>query len=442
MRRTNPEADALRCLEHVAEHPDPAVFALVDLHPWLDDPLVVRALRDLRARLTHRGQTLLLVTPELQVPRELETDVLLFDVPLPGYETLRALLDQEAEQVGHAPSPEAARLAIRAVQGLTADAARRAFRRALMAPDGLREGGVAGLVEEKRRILRRTDLLEFVDAPPSLDEVGGLEALKAWLRERERAFGEDARRFGLPVPKGLLLVGVQGCGKSLTAKAVASLWNLPLARLDFGMVFGHGRSPEENLRRVLHLAETLSPVVLWVDEIDKAFQTVGRADGGSEVLHRLFAAFVTWLQEKTAPAFVVATANAVEHLPAELLRKGRFDEIFFVDLPGEAERRHILSIHLQSHGRDPADFDVAGMASLCEHFSGAEIEQLVVSGLYRAFREGRDLADEDLRVAVKSTVPLYRTYEDAIKALREWARPRARKASVDSRIADLWDGSA
>ena len=441
LRRDTPEAGPLELLERIRQHHGDEVFAVIDFHPWIAEPLVVRTLRDLRMRLEHRDQTVVFISPNLVVPDDLESEVQVIDVPLPLPEDLQRLLEGEARQAEVELDPGTAEQAVRAVQGLTAMAARRAFRRACQEPEGLASASVAGLVAEKRRILRRTDLLEFVDTPPSLESVGGLGQLKDWLVERESAFGEEARRFGLPTPKGLLLVGVQGCGKSLTAKAVAHLWNLPLARLDFGSLFKFGRSPESNLRRVLRLTEGLAPVVLWIDEIDKAFSGVGQ-DGSSETLHRLLAAFITWLQEKTAAAFVVATANAVDQLPPELLRKGRFDEIFFVDLPNQDERSHILRIHLAQHQRDPATFEVEEVAGHCEHFSGAELAQVVVDGLHRAFRGKRELTTDDLRIAAKTTVPLYRTYEEQIKALREWSKRRARRASTDARIAELWGGSA
>jgi SpoVK/Ycf46/Vps4 family AAA+-type ATPase len=440
-RRKDLQHDARTCLDAVAAYTDPALFALLDFHPFLGDPIVVRQVRDLRASLESRGQTLVFVSPHVELPVELETDFVVLEWPLPDPAMLRGLLEAEARAASIAVSAESASGAVRAVQGLTLSAARRAFRRSLGDAGGLATGVTDDLVSEKRRILKRTDLLELIDTPPALDAVGGLGSLKSWLLEREAGFGERARAFGLPAPKGLLLVGVQGCGKSLTAKAVAQVWGLPLARLDFSALFAYGRSPEQSLRRVLRLAETLSPLVLWLDEIDKVFKSVSDEDSGSEELQRLFAAFITWLQEKTAPAFVVATANAVERLPPELLRKGRFDEIFFVDLPSSAERADILAIHLAAHQRDPARFDLVGLASQTEHMSGAELEQVIIGGLFRAFREGRELTLEDLQLVAKATVPLYRTYEEQIKALREWAKTRARRASADLGLAELWAGS-
>ena len=441
-RREDPDATALTCLDSIASQTSATVFAMLDFHPYLGDPLVIRTLRDMRMRLEKNHQTVVFVSPDLVIPDELQGEIVTYDIPLPDHGDLARLLTTELDSVGMELEQDLQDKAVRAVQGLSASAARRAFRRACLPDGALANGEIAPLVDEKRRILQRSELLEFIDTPPALDAVGGLDSLKAWLQDREAAYGEEARKFGLPTPKGLLLVGVQGCGKSLTAKAVAQLWNLPLARLDFGALFTHGRSPETNLRNVLRLAEALSPVVLWVDEIDKAFQPGGNSSTASEGVQRLLSGFITWLQEKQAPAFVIATANAVDRLPPELLRKGRFDEIFFVDLPNVNERRQILSIHLDKHGRDPGRIDLMSLAEQCEHFSGAELEQVVVDGLYRAFRSKRELTGDDLAVAIKNTVPLFRTYEDEIKALREWAGPRTRKASTDARLSDLWRGAS
>jgi SpoVK/Ycf46/Vps4 family AAA+-type ATPase len=261
--------------------------------------------------------------------------------------------------------------------------------------------------------------------------VGGLEVLKEWLRKRVRAFGDEARAFGLPEPRGLLLVGVQGCGKSLVARAVASAWRMPLLRLDVGRLFASlVGSSEENLRNAIKVAENVAPVVLWVDEIEKGLsgsQSSGFSDGG--VSARVFVTLLTWLQEKTAPAFVVATANRIEQLPPELLRKGRFDEIFFIDLPALPERREIFAIHLAKRGRDPARFDLESLARRAEGFSGAEIEQAVVSGLYDAFAEGGQLEQRHVERAVSESLPLSTTMREEIGRVREWARARTRPAS-------------
>jgi SpoVK/Ycf46/Vps4 family AAA+-type ATPase len=261
--------------------------------------------------------------------------------------------------------------------------------------------------------------------------VGGLAGLKDWLRKRALAFSDQARAFGLPAPKGMLLLGVQGCGKSLCAKAVASQWQLPLLRFDMGRMFGSlVGSSEENARRAISVAESVAPAILWVDEIDKAFaglSSSGATDAGTTA--RVFGTFLTWLAEKTAAVFVVATANDISHLPPELLRKGRLDEIFFVDLPAAEERAEIFRIHLARRGRDPEQFDLAALAAQSEGYSGAEIEQAVISGLFEAFAQKSELTPGHVREALRQAVPLSKTMSEQITALRQWAEGRARNAS-------------
>jgi len=284
---------------------------------------------------------------------------------------------------------------------------------------------------EKQQIIRKSGLLEFYASDERLGNVGGLETLKEWLRKRVRAFGEDARKFGLPDPKGILLVGVQGCGKSLIAKSVANSWRLPLLRLDVGRLFSSlVGSSEENLRNAIKVAESIAPVVLWVDEIEKGFSGVGssdRSDAGTAA--RVFGSFITWLQEKDVPVFVIATANDVSKLPPELVRKGRFDEIFFVDLPDSQERADIWQIHLTKRNRDPQQFDLRSLAMASEGLSGAEIEQAIIAGLYEAFDQNRPLEMGDLLDVLQDTVPLSQMMREQINGLREWAKQRARPAT-------------
>jgi SpoVK/Ycf46/Vps4 family AAA+-type ATPase len=263
----------------------------------------------------------------------------------------------------------------------------------------------------------------------SLADIGGQPLLKRWLERRKNAFSDAARQFGLPEPKGLLLLGVQGCGKSLTAKAIASGWRLPLLRLDMGRIFsGLIGSSEENVRRAIRIAESLAPVVLWVDEIEKGLAgTSGQGDSGTSA--RVFGSLLTWMQEKTAPVFVVATANRIEGLPPELLRKGRFDEIFFVDLPNEADRAAIFGIQLKKRGRESKGFPLEELAKRSEHFSGAEIEQAIISAMYDAFADGVELEPRHIEVALQETVPLAVTMAADIARLREWAKSRTRPAA-------------
>jgi AAA+ superfamily predicted ATPase len=421
----------LRAIEACEE---PGLFALLDAQRELGDTRAVRRLRDLLARAARRGQALVLVGPVLDLPLELVREAGWVDLPLPRAAELEPLFRKLAGEP--APDPDALAACVRAALGLGASEAVRVFRKALLGAGGVGDEAAAWIVREKREALRRTPALSFHEAGGALADVGGLSELKRWLAERRRAFGEEARAFRLPAPRGLLLLGVQGCGKSLSAKAVAREWNFPLLRLDLAAAFGAAgdRSPELALREAMSVAESLAPAVLWIDEIEKAFASPERDARGN----RIFGSFLTWLSEKDAPVFVVATANDVSSLPPELLRRGRFDEIFFVDLPSPAERLEILAIHLRRRGRDPAQFDLEALAAAAERLSGAELEQAVSAALYTAFAQGRDLEDNDLANAIAETVPLYETYEERIKELRNWARTRARPASVDAKLVDLF----
>jgi SpoVK/Ycf46/Vps4 family AAA+-type ATPase len=324
---------------------------------------------------------------------------------------------------------------VRAALGLTAGEAVRIFNMACLQAKQLDAEAVRLVVKEKGQALRRTPALTFHEPSGGLERVGGLGELKRWLAERRRAFGEEARSFGLPVPRGLLLLGVQGCGKSLSAKAVAREWHFPLLRLDLAAAFGDPEhSPEVIVRTATQVAESLAPVVLWIDEIEKGFAASGQDPASSRVL----GSFLTWLSEKEAPVFVAATANDVLGLPPELLRRGRFDELFFVDLPNALERLEIFAIHLRKAGRDPNHYMIDELAAQSERLSGAEIEQVVSAGLYKAFAEGRELGDADLANAITETVPLYETYEERIKELRDWARHRARSATIDPKLVELF----
>ena len=412
-----------------------SLVVLFDLHRYLDLPRVIRRLRDGLVDAAHRRQTFVVIAPVLVLPPELEKDCAIVDLPLPRPDELLAELQRVAESEKRAIDEDVGERAVRSALGLSLNEAGRVFRKVMVLKKGLTEADLKLVVEEKKAILRKSEVLEFHELSDGLDEVGGLGELKRWLQARSRAFGEDARAYGLPPPKGLLLLGVQGCGKSLSAKAVAELWKFPLLRLDVGALFSTTNSPEASIREAIKISERLAPVVLWVDEIEKGFVQAEGAESSS----RVFGSFITWLAEKRAEVFVVATANDVSALPPELLRKGRFDEIFFVDLPNVHERHEILKIHLSKRGRDPSRFSMLpAIAKQAEHFSGAELEQVVISGLYRAFSDSREVVDQDLDLAVQQTVPLYRTYEERIKALRDWAKRRARPATQDSTVLDLF----
>ncbi|MBN2192107.1 MAG: AAA family ATPase [Polyangiaceae bacterium] len=416
-------------IEAVSAAQGAGVHAFLDLHPHFGDPRVVRALRDFAAEANRAKKVMLLISPESTVPRELEKEVSVLELPLPTAAELMAVLKREvedAEAVGWVPEAM-----VRAARGLTQGEAARAFRMARMVRDPAL--ALARILHEKRRVMRQSATVELVEAEATLDQVGGLEVLKAWLRSRVAAFGEEARRFGLPEPRGMLVCGVQGCGKSLVAKAASRVFGVPLVRLDFAAVFA-AASPEHAVRQALLMSEAIAPLVLWVDEIEK-----GLGGGALDPTRaRVFADFLVWLQERRAPVFVAATANEVESLPPELARRGRFDEIFFVDLPAAKERAEILAIHLTRRGRDPRAFSLAELSRTAEHFSGAELEQVVISALFRAFSGGRELEVEDLRFAIGELVPLATLYEEKVQALRSWAEQRARRASADRRTLELF----
>lgn len=422
--------------------PGPALAVALDFHEALRDPLVARKVRDLLPRLGGEGRCLVVVAPRLEVPEGLRGDVAVVRLPLPDDAELAALLDAVQAGLAHpaAPppvAPEVRHRALVAARGLSEAQARRAFTRALRRDPGLGQAGAAIIADEKKRLLARDLGLELVESPDRPEDLGGLPGFKAWMEERALAFDPDASRYGLPPPRGVLLVGVQGCGKSLAAKAASARLGVPILRLDLPRVLG-ASAAEESLHRALEAAEALAPVALWVDEIEKGFAGSSPADGADARAARLLGAFSTWLQERRGPVFVVATANDVSRLPPELLRRGRFDELFFVDLPDAEARREILALHLRRRGRDPELVDVDAVADLCGEYSGAELEQVVVGALHRAYALGREVETGDLRRVAQDLVPLFKTYEEQIKALREWARGRTRAAGRVGAVVDLF----
>lgn len=422
-------------LQAIAAHTGPALFAIFDPAPGLADPLTVRRMRDLLPVLSERSQTLVLIGPIVELPTELQREVATLELPLPGVEELTPVFARAAEGA----DSEVIGRAVRAALGLTGAEAVRVLRKVCSVTGGLNEEAVSMVVREKRQMLRRTAALSFHEVDTGLSDVGGLGELKRWLRERKRAFGEEARNFGLPVPRGLLLLGVQGCGKSLSAKSVAREWQFPLLRLDLAATFGGGdSSPEATIREATAIAESIAPAVLWIDEIEKGFA----ASDADPRASRVFGSFLTWLSEKESAVFVVATANDIENLPPELLRRGRFDELFFVDLPNVDEREEILAIHLRRRGRDPMQLPIRALAEQAERLSGSELEQVVGAALYTAFAQDREIEPNDLANAIVETVPLYDTFEERIKELRDWARTRARPATIDAKMVDLFSSSS
>ncbi|MCC3407778.1 MAG: AAA family ATPase [Microcoleus sp. PH2017_10_PVI_O_A] len=428
------------------------IFVLRDLHPVLKSPYtdknapVIRELRNLTRELKRSKKTIVLTSHALELPEELKEEVTVIDFPLPNVQEIDRLISHVVEKPEQLQvSGLAKEQLVKACQGLSRARIGRVLAKALAAKQQINESDIDGVLEEKQQAIRQTGILEFFNSRESLKNVGGLENLKQWVKMRQDAFTDEARRYGIPNPKGVLLVGIQGTGKSLSAKTIACEWRLPLLRLDTGRLFGGivGES-ESRVRQMIQLAEAIAPCVLWIDEIDKAFgNIINGGDGDSGTSRRVFGSLITWMQEKTSPVFIVATANNVRILPAELLRKGRFDEIFFLNLPSESERQDIFKVHLQRlRPTRLRDFDLAILAKSAENFSGAEIEQVVIDGLYRAFGtfvngQRRDLTTEDVLRSIEDTVPLAAIARSQIEDLKRWAAEAgARTASNDTRLID------
>lgn len=440
---SNGHSPASQFLDQLRAYPREHVFLLKDFHPFLSDPVVLRQLRDLLPSLAEQDKTILLMSPEPSVPVELLRDSVSVELPLPKLDDLREELQELMIQRQHAGEPQVRMTAqeeerlLKTVLGLTARQARQSLSRALLGRSKLDDDVYGLLISDKKLMVQGSDLLEFQELSEGKGDIGGLDSLKEWIDRRADAFSEKARKRGIPSPKGVLLLGVQGCGKSLTARAVARILSFPLVRLDVStLLSGELGGSEKNLRDVLTLMEMISPAILWIDEVEKGFAGVG-GDGGDATMVRLMGRFLTWMQEKPAPVFVVATANSVTGLPPEMLRRGRFDELFFVDLPNYHERKAILEIHMRKRDLDPTQYDINGMAERTEGYSGAEIEQSVVTALVETFNQGKPCTQKDLEDSIDDTVPLSVTMEEKIFELREWARGRCRPATPDSRVLQM-----
>lgn len=423
--------DAAAALDHVENADSDVVFVLKDFHDAWAAAGTRRKLRTVVQKLRSTRKTVVVTTPSAKLPDELKDDAVVIELPPPTAAELEQVLARIIQSPGvkQRLTNLGREKMVQAALGLSAAQAQRVFAKAVIANGVLDDRGIALVMQEKQQLVRQSQALEFFSAQQAPDDVGGLEALKDWLRLRERAFTRQARDYGLPAPKGIALVGLPGTGKSLVAKMIGSLWKLPLLRLDVGALFGSfvGES-EERARRALRIAETAAPCVLWIDEMEKAFAHGGN-DGG--VSQRVFGTVLTWMQEKTAPVFVVATANDVSSLPPELLRRGRFDELFFLDLPTLAERAEIVAVHLTKRRRFARDFDVARLAEQSAGYTGAEIEQAVIDAMYVAFNEDREFTTDDVAAAVERQVPLAVSSRERVETLRRWLQEgRAQPASA------------
>ena len=416
-----------------------AVFILKDFHRHLDDPVVVRRLRDVGQKFSANRRTVILTAPELTVPPELIKLVEYCDLPLPDRDRLHEIVKETFTRLSKTYSLklqlDAAGVdSIAAnLRGLTEEEAERATSQALVTRYALCPETITDVLDAKKQLLRHSGMLDFVEASDNLAGVGGLENLKHWLGQRRGAWEDSAREFGLEPPRGMIILGVQGCGKSLCARAVAGEWKLPLVKFDTSAVYDkYIGETEKRIRKVFQVAESLAPCVLWIDELEKVFAGSGpdSASADAGVSSRLLASFLSWMQDRKSPVFVAATCNNVTVLPPELIRKGRFDELFFVDLPNPAERKQIFSIQLTKRKRTPAEFDLDNIAAAVKGYSGAEIDAAVQGAMYAAYAEKTPLTTQHVLNAIAQTVPLSTTRSEEIAALRVWARTRAVPASL------------
>ncbi|MBV5260243.1 AAA family ATPase [Synechococcus moorigangaii CMS01] len=423
----------LQALEFIEKLPGNigGIFILRDFQRFLDDIAIARKLRNLARRLKAEPKNIVIVAPEVKIPADLAEVLTIVKFPLPTASEIRSEIERLLQGVGQTPDTQLLNELVRAAQGLSLERIRRVLTLSLANHGQIEADDVELILAEKRQSIRQTQILDFYPATEQISDIGGLDQLKEWLLRRGGAFSDKAREYGLPHPRGLLLVGIQGTGKSLTAKAIAHHWHLPLLRLDVGRLFaGLVGESESRTRQMIQLAEALAPCVLWIDEIDKAFAGAdGNSDGGTT--SRVFGTFITWLAEKQSPVFVVATANKIHTLPPEMLRKGRFDEIFFVGLPSQAEREAIFNVHLaRLRPHNLKHYDVKRLAYETPDFSGAEIEQTLIEAMHLGFSQNRDFATDDILEAASQIIPLARTAKEQIEFLQHWAASgKARLAS-------------
>lgn len=427
--RRNP----LQALEFIEKLPSntAGIFILRDFQRFLEDISISRKLRNLARILKAQPKNIIIVAPEINLPSELKEVFTIVEFALPQADEIKTEIQRLSSSTGQSLNEQFLGELVRSAQGLSLERIRRVLTRAIAQNGKLEEEDVELILEEKKQSIRQTQILDYYPAKEQITDIGGLDNLKEWLLRRGSAFSESARAYGLPYPRGLLLVGIQGTGKSLTAKAIAHHWHLPLLRLDVGRLFGGlvGES-ESRTRQMINLAEALSPCILWIDEIDKGFGGAdGKGDSGTS--SRVFGTFITWLAEKESPVFVVATANNIQNLPAEILRKGRFDEIFFVGLPSQDEREAIFNVHLtRLRPHNLKSYDIKRLAYETPEFSGAEIEQTIIEAMHLGFSQNRDFTSEDILIAASQIIPLARTAKEQIEFLQNWATSgKARLAS-------------
>ena len=400
----------------------PALFILKDFNRFLTDLSISRKLRNISRILKLQPKTIIIIGSDLTIPKELQDLLTVLQFQLPLENEISQELDRLVNSLNIKIDPQLFENLTRACQGLSLERIRRVLSKIIATYKTIDTNSIAILLSEKKQIISQTEILEYTSVDEKITSLGGLDNLKDWLRKRKTAFGIQASNYGLPTPRGLLLVGIQGTGKSLTAKAIANEWQLPLLKLDVGKLFGGivGES-ESRLRQMINVAETISPCILWIDEIDKAFSST-ESKGDSGTSNRVLATFVSWLSEKKKPVFVIATANNIDLLPLEIIRKGRFDEIFFLDLPKKEEREEIFKIHIKEFRPNSWEsFDYVKLAELSESFSGAEIRQSIIEGMYHAFYEKREFTTDDISMALTELIPLAHLESNQMVKLQNWA---------------------
>ncbi len=416
-------------LKHIRAVSKPAIYVLLDFHPFLDDPLNVRLIKDICIRYREIPRQIVLISHDVKLPAELETFSARFDMALPSEDERRKIVERVADEWTRdnpgsrvQADAKAYKMLIQNLAGLTYRDTEQLARNAIFVDGAITKSDLPGVMQAKYELLNRGGALQFEYETARFSDVGGLARLKKWLSQRRAAFRGDESAAHLDAPKGILLLGIQGCGKSLAAKATAGIFGVPLLRLDFGAIYDkyHGET-ERKLRESLKTADVMSPCVLWIDEIEKGIAGRGGETGTTQ---RVLGTFLTWMAEKKSQVFVVATANDITTLPPELVRKGRFDEIFFVDLPDKSVRAAILAIHLTSRDQSLSNFEIEELAEAMEGFSGAEIEQAVVAAFYAAHAQKQELGTEHILQEVKETRPLSVVMQEQVAALRAWAAGR------------------
>jgi SpoVK/Ycf46/Vps4 family AAA+-type ATPase len=413
----------------------PALFILKDFNRFLTDLSISRKLRNISRILKLQPKTIIIIGSDLTIPKELQDFITVVQFQLPLEEEISQELNRLVNSLKIQVDSQLFENLTRACQGLSLERIRRVLSKIIATYKTIDDNSIAVLLSEKKQIISQTEILEYSSVTEKIANLGGLDNLKDWLKKRKTAFSIQASNYGLPTPRGLLLIGIQGTGKSLTAKAIANEWQLPLLKLDVGRLFGGivGES-ESRLRQMINVAETISPCILWIDEIDKAFSnTESKGDSGTS--NRVLATFTSWLSEKTKPVFVIATANNIDLLPLEIIRKGRFDEIFFLDLPKKEEREEIFKIHLQEFRPNSwQSFDYSLLAESSDSFSGAEIRQSIIEGMYHAFYEKREFVTSDICMALEELIPLAHLESDQMLRLQNWASSGRIRSASSKRI--------